>query len=86
MIWLLAEPRHQAVELHTSIEEPEDMNTSDCELKHVCPECASKYYDLRKEIVACPKCGAMPIAAKVLKAVQPVRETGRTTFGPYRVR
>ncbi len=36
--WLLVEPRRQAVELRTSIEEPEDMNTSDRGLKHVCPE------------------------------------------------
>ncbi len=25
------------------------MNTSDRGLKHVCPECATKYYDLKKE-------------------------------------
>ncbi len=37
------------------------MNTSDRGLKHVCPECATKYYDLRKEVVACPRCGAKPI-------------------------
>ncbi len=81
--WLLVEPRRQAVELHTSLEEPEDMNTSDRGLKHVCPECATKYYDLRKEVVACPRCGAKPLAAKVPKAAQPARKTGRTTFGRY---
>ncbi len=81
--WLLVEPRRQAVELHTSIEEPEDMNPSDRGLKHVCPECATKYYDLRKEVVACPRCGAKPLALKVRKAAQPARKTGRTTFGRY---
>ncbi len=41
------------------------MNTSDRGLKHVCPECATKYYDLRKEVVTCPKCSAKPPAAKL---------------------
>ncbi len=81
--WLLVEPRRQAVELHTSIEEPEDMKPSDRGLKHVCPECATKYYDLRKEVVACPICGVKPLAAKVPKAAQPARKTGRTTFVRY---
>jgi len=44
-------PSH-AVELHTLIEEPEDMNTSDRGLKHVCPECATKYYDLKEDFAA----------------------------------
>ncbi len=74
----------QAVELYTSIEEPEDMNTSDRGLKHVCPECATKYYDLRREVVACPKCGAKPLAAINPKAKQPAVKTGRTTVGRYR--
>ena len=81
--WLLVEPRRQAVELQTSSEEPEDMNTTDRGLKHVCPKCASKYYDLGKAVVACPICGAKPLAAKVPKAAPPARKTGRTTFGRY---
>ncbi len=82
--WLLVESRRQAVEMHTSIEETEDMNTSDRGLKHVCPECATKYYDLRKEVVACPRCGAKPPAAINPKAKQPAKKTGRTTSGRYR--
>jgi len=74
----------ETVELHTLIEEPEDMNTSDRGLKHACPECATKYYDLRKEVVACPRCGAKPLAAKVSEAAHPARKTGRTTLGRYR--
>ncbi len=84
--WLIMEHRRQAVELYTSIEEPEDMNTSDRGLKHVCPECATKYYDLRKEVVACPRCGAKPLAAKVPKATQPARKFDRATSGRYRKR
>jgi hypothetical protein len=82
--WLLAESRRQPAELHTSIEETEDMKTSDRGLKHVCPECATKYYDLRKEVVACPRCGAKPPAAIDPKAKQSAIKTGRTTSGRYR--
>ncbi len=74
----------QAVELHTLIEETEDMNTSDRGLKHVCPECATKYYDLTREVVACPRCGATPLAAIDPKATQPARKTGRTTSRLHR--
>ncbi len=70
----------QAVELHSLIEEPEYMNTSDRGLKHVCPECATKYYDLNKKVVACPRCDAKPLAAIDPKATQPARKTGGTTF------
>jgi ssDNA-binding Zn-finger/Zn-ribbon topoisomerase 1 len=80
---LLVQPRRQAAGLHASIEEGEDMNTSERGLKHVCPECETKYYDLRKAVVACPRCGAKPPAAKVQKAAQPSRKTGSTTFGRY---
>ncbi len=59
------------------------MNTSNRGLKHVCPECKTKYYDLGKEVVACPRCGAKPLAAKVPKGAQPARKTGRKTFGRY---
>jgi ssDNA-binding Zn-finger/Zn-ribbon topoisomerase 1 len=83
MTWLLVEPRRQAVELHTAIEEPEDMKTSDRGLKHVCPACESKYYDLRREVVTCPRCGAKPRAAKVPAAARPARKTGGTTFWRY---
>ncbi len=70
----------QAVELLTLIEEPEYMNTSARGLKHVCPECATKYYDLKREAVTCPRCGAKPPAAIDPKATQSARKTGGTTF------
>jgi hypothetical protein len=59
------------------------MNVSERGLKHVCPECATKYYDLRKETVACPICGAKPPAPTVPKAALPARKTGRLVFGRY---
>jgi DNA-directed RNA polymerase subunit RPC12/RpoP len=76
-------PSH-AVEPHTLIEEPEYMNTSDRGLKHVCPECATKYYDLKREVVACPRCGAKPLAEIDPKATQTARKTGQTTSRWYR--
>jgi len=65
------------------MEELEDMNTSDRGLKHVCPECEIKYYDLKKEVVVCPKCGAKPTIAKVLMSARPAKKIGRTAFGRY---
>jgi hypothetical protein len=59
------------------------MNTIDRGLKHVCPACEIKYYDLRRKVVACPRCGAKPLAPKVSRAARPVRKTGGTTFGRF---
>jgi uncharacterized protein (TIGR02300 family) len=39
------------------------MSASDLGSKHVCPECATKYYDLKKPGAVCPKCGAQPLVA-----------------------
>jgi len=60
------------------------MNASDRGMKHVCPECTTKYYDLKKVEVACPKCGAKPEKPKVRKPAQPVRKPSGTTFGRFR--
>ncbi len=57
------------------------MNTPDRGLKHVCPKCDSKYYDLGQAAPVCPKCGARPPAAKPRKAA--AQKSGRTTFGRY---
>jgi len=59
------------------------MNPSDRGLKHVCPECTTKYYDLKKKIVTCPKCGAPPPAPRARRAARPVKKPGGTTFGRY---
>lgn len=56
------------------------MDTSYRGVKHVCSECEAKYYDLRGEIVACPKCGAKPLPQKVRKAPA-AKKTGRSAFG-----
>ena len=72
-----------AVESHKPIEEPEEMNLSDRGLKHLCPKCTTKYYDLGKPVVACPICGAKPPAAKLPKVGRPARKPGRSTFGRF---
>lgn len=56
------------------------MNRSDRGSKHVCQECETKYYDLRRAVVACPRCGAKPPAATAPKAAQPLRKAGRAPF------
>lgn len=63
---------------HLSFEELEDMNTPDLGSKHICPNCAIKYYDLKKAVVVCPKCGAKPLVAGAATASPPVRKAGRT--------
>lgn len=44
------------------------MSTADLGSKHLCPNCATKYYDLKKTVVLCPRCGAKPLVASVPKA------------------
>ena len=36
--------------------------------KYVCYKCGTKFYDLKKPVPACPKCGADQRAAPVAKA------------------
>ncbi len=32
--------------------------------KHACPECQTKYYDLKRPDHVCPRCGAKPAEPK----------------------
>ena len=67
------------------------MNASDRGQKHICPKCAIKYYDLKKEVIACPGCGATPPEVKLPKAMHFAKKTaysrtstGGTAFGKHR--
>ena len=46
------------------------MKISERGLKHICQECKIMFYDLKKEIVICPKCGTEPSKAKLLKSTR----------------
>lgn len=59
------------------------MDRTDRGLKHLCPECACKYYDMQKAVVACPKCGAKPAPAKLPRSNRPVRATKTPSFRGY---
>ncbi|MGF1593866.1 MAG: FYDLN acid domain-containing protein [Kiloniellaceae bacterium] len=39
-------------------------------IKHSCTECGCKYYDLKKKVAACPKCGAKASLETPLKSVR----------------
>ena len=44
------------------------MPAKDLGTKHICWKCSTKYYDLKKVEPVCPKCGADPRQAPVVKA------------------
>ena len=50
------------------------MEKSERGRKHICPDCTTKYYDLKKDVVTCPRCGAAPAAPKTAR-----RRPGRRT-------
>jgi uncharacterized protein (TIGR02300 family) len=56
---------------------------SDRGTKHVCAECAAKYYDLQKSTVACPRCGARPLVVKPAKAKRPTASVWGGPFQKY---
>jgi len=51
-------------------EDFKSMNNAERGAKHSCPDCATKFYDLHRKVVACPKCGAKLQEAKPVKATQ----------------
>jgi hypothetical protein len=49
--------------------------------KHICADCACKYYDLGKTGAVCPKCGGAPVAKQLQSSGRPVKKTSRRSFG-----
>ncbi len=47
------------------------MPAKDLGVKHTCWKCSTKFYDLKKSDPACPKCGADPRDAPVVRAPPP---------------
>ena len=56
------------------------MSAAEWGKKHLCLECAAKFYDFGKDDAKCPTCGAKAPPEKVRKP-SPVRRPNRTTFG-----
>lgn len=52
--------------------------------KHVCSDCACKYYDLGKKDARCPKCGGAPTEQQLRSSGRPVKKSRRSTFGQHR--
>lgn len=60
------------------------MTTVNRGTKYACPECASKYYDMGKAVVLCPRCGAKPPVAKALRSGRPAgAKASRPKFNRY---
>lgn len=59
------------------------MNKSDRGLKHVCAECGCKYYDLKRKVVACPKCGVKEPVKKPTRPGRPARSGRGFAFRGY---
>jgi uncharacterized protein (TIGR02300 family) len=47
------------------------MPAKDLGTKHICWKCGTKFYDLKKADAVCPKCGADPRQAPVVKPPTP---------------
>jgi uncharacterized protein (TIGR02300 family) len=59
------------------------MSTPERGSKHTCPECTTKYYDLNRDVVACPKCGAAPpVPAKPRTRASPAKPK-RMSYGRF---
>lgn len=40
------------------------MNAADRGAKHICPDCAVRFYDMKRDEPICPKCGIVVPAPK----------------------
>jgi hypothetical protein len=56
------------------------MNRADRGLKHHCPKCAIKYYDLGRKTITCPQCGAKPAEAKLSRSSYVAKKSSPTRF------
>ena len=59
------------------------MKASQRGAKHICADCACKFYDLGRKDAACPKCGGQPAVHRLQASGRPVKKSSRTTFGQY---
>jgi len=53
------------------------MPAKDLGTKHVCFKCGTKFYDLKKPVPLCPKCGADQRESPALRSPTPERKRAR---------
>ena len=53
------------------------MPAKDLGTKHTCFKCSTKFYDLKKPVAVCPKCGADQRESPALKAPPPTERKAR---------
>ncbi len=53
------------------------MPVKDLGTKHTCFKCSAKFYDLKKPVAICPKCGADQRESPALKAPPPSERKSR---------
>ena len=58
------------------------MPAKDLGVKHTCWKCGTKFYDLKKPDAVCPKCGADPRQAPVVKPAAAAAERRRAREEP----
>jgi hypothetical protein len=59
------------------------MTSAQSGAKHVCSQCACKYYDLGKKGAVCPTCGGEAIGRQLHASGRPVKKSRRSTFWRY---
>jgi hypothetical protein len=58
------------------------MPAKDLGTKHTCFKCSTKFYDMKKPVAVCPKCGADQRESPALKAPPPSERKSRAAAKP----
>jgi len=58
------------------------MPAKDLGTKHTCFKCSTKFYDFKKPVAVCPKCGADQRESPALKAPPPSERKSRAAAKP----
>jgi uncharacterized protein (TIGR02300 family) len=58
------------------------MPAKDLGTKHTCFKCSTKFYDMKKPVAICPKCGADQRESPALKAPAPSERKSRAAAKP----
>jgi uncharacterized protein (TIGR02300 family) len=58
------------------------MPAKDLGSKHTCFKCGTKFYDMKKPVAVCPKCGADQRESPALKSPPPTEKRSRAAAKP----